>query len=142
MNSARYVFCLFALTALICAYSINIAQTSVMSDPQYFVQAELIKIEDARGGVHTLSFKIKGLVADQAKYGGHYPPASLNENLSDKDKIFNLQITLNPEATVKQGDKIVVGVVHGSSMGENGAVEWTMFAHPYLECGTPIGIFY
>lgn len=142
MNSAKYVFCLFALMIFTCAYSISIAQASVMSDPQYYVQAELVEVEAPRGGLSTLKFKIIELVADQAKYGGHYPPASLNEDLSDKDKIFSLQITLNPEMTVKPGDKIVVGVVHGSSMGVNGPVAWTVFAHPYLQCGTPIGMFY
>ena len=41
---------------------------------------------------------------------------------------------------VQPGDTIVVGVIHGSTMGESEPVSWVMFAQPYLEDGTPIGI--
>ena len=33
---------------------------SVVSDPQYFVRAIVVEIASARGGLHTVSFIIKG----------------------------------------------------------------------------------
>lgn len=114
---------------------------SVVSDPQYYVRAVVVEIAPDRGGLHTVSFIIKELVERQEKYGGYSSPNALPMEISMEDSDI-LQITLNPRVSVKPGDIIVVGVIHGSSMGESEPVPWIMFAQPYLEDGTPIGLYY
>lgn len=114
---------------------------SIVSDPQYYVRAEVVEIVPDRGGLHTISFIIKELVKRQEKYGGYNSPNALPAQISIKD-VHILQITPNPRVSVKPGDIIVVGVIHGSSMGESEPVPWVTFAQPYLEDGTPIGINY
>ena len=129
---------------LLCAFFVFVSAkgvASVVSDPQYYVRAEVVEIAPDRGGLHTISFIIKELVKRQEKYGGYSSPNALPMEISMKD-VHMLQITPNPRVSVKPGDIIVVGVIHGSSMGESGPVPWVMFAHPYHEDGAPIGIYY
>ena len=125
----------------LCAFAYVNGVASVLSDPQYYVRAVVVKIEPERGGLHTVSFRIEELVENQKKYGGYRSPNGLPQEISI-DNPHTLQITLNPDVSVKPGAIIVVGVIHGSSMGDNGPVPWIMFAHPYLEDGTPIGLYY
>lgn len=129
---------------LICAFfafgSVN-GVASVVSDPQYYAHAQVVEIAPVRGGLHTISFIVKELVERQEKYGGYISPEALPEEISEEEPHI-VQITLNPRVSVKPGDIIVVGVIHGSSMGESEPVSWVMFAHPYLEDGTPIGLYY
>ena len=117
------------------------ALASVMGPPQYYVRAEVVDISAVRGGVHEIRFSIEGLVQDQNKYGGSRSPGNLKGKLRP-GSAHSMKITLDPEVSVEQGQTIVVGVVHGSSMGEDGPVSWTQFARPYLVDGTPIGLHY
>jgi hypothetical protein len=130
--------------ALTCAFyalwAVN-GVASVVGDPQYYVRAVIVDVEPDRGGLHTLRVMIEGLVENQAIYGGYHSPGALPMEVSTEEP-HALQITLDPRVSVKPGDTIVVGVIHGSSMGERGPVPWIMLAQPYLEDGTPIGLFY
>jgi hypothetical protein len=114
---------------------------SVVSDPQYYVRAQVVEIEPVRGGLHAIRFIVKELVERQEKYGGYNFPEALPEEISVEEPHI-VQIALNPRVSIRPGDIIVVGVIHGSSMGESEPVPWVMFAHPYYEDGTPIGLYY
>ena len=129
------------MVCTVCAFASVNGVASVVSDPQYYVRAVVVKIEPERGGLHTVSFRIEELVENQEKYGGYSSPNGLPQEIST-DNPHTLQITLNPDVIVEPGEIIVVGVIHGSSMGESGPVSWIMFAQPYLEDGTPIGLHY
>lgn len=111
---------------------------SVVSDPQYYLRAVVAKVQRDGGGPHTISFIVQRLVERQEKYGGYRSPNALPNEVSTKQP-RTIQITLNPRVSVKPGDTIVVGVIHGSTMGESEPAPWVMFAQPYLEDGTPIG---
>ncbi len=132
---------MFVLLCTLFAFGAAQGVASTVSDPQYYVRAEVVETAPDRGGLHAISFLIKELVEEQAKYGGYSSPDALPEEISAK-KPHVVQITLNPRVSVKPNEIIVVGVIHGSSMGESGPVPWVMFAHPYHEDGTPIGLFY
>jgi hypothetical protein len=116
-------------------------RASVVSDPGYYVSAEVREINVLRGGLHRISFIITDLVENQSKFGGYAVPDTLGENLS-KDTVFTCEITPNPDVSPETGETIVIGVIHGSSMGEKRPVSWTLFARPYLENGTPLGLHY
>lgn len=130
----------FALTSVIYGLSAVNGIASVVGDPQYYVRAVIVGVEPDRGGLHVLSVMVEGLVENQATYGGYHSPGALPMEVSTEEP-HAFQITLDPRVSVKPGDTIVVGVIHGSSMGERGPVSWVMLAQPYLEDGTPIGLF-
>ncbi len=117
------------------------ALASVMGPPQYYVRAEITEIGVVRGGLHKIRFSIEGKVKDQGRYGGSWSPGDLGDELAT-GAVYGIKITLNPDVKVEEGDPIVVGVVHGSSMGEDGPVSWTQFARPYLVDGTALGLHY
>lgn len=114
---------------------------SVMGPPQYYVRAEITDISAVRGGVHEIRFSIEGIVQDQDKYGGSRSAAERADTPSH-GMVHSIRITLSPEVSLEGGQTIVVGVVHGSSMGEDGPVAWTQFVRPCLVDGTPIGLHY
>ena len=88
--------------------------------------------------MHTLRFKVEELVEDQEKYGGFASPGELpQETWTDNPQM--LQLMIDPDVSVAPGAVIVVGVIHGSSMGEDGPVPWIMFDQAYREDGTPVG---
>jgi hypothetical protein len=130
-----------ALIGMLAGMATNSVLASAMSPPQYYVRAEITDISAVRGGLHEIRFSIEGAVQDQKKFGGSRSPGDLGDRLSIRS-IHSTKIELDPEVRVEEGETIVVGVVHGSSMGEDGPVPWTQFARPYLVDGTPIGLHY
>lgn len=106
----------FALTcAFYALWAVN-GIASIVGDSQYYVRAVIVGVEPDRGGLHTLRVTIKGLVENQATYGGYHSPGALPMEVSTEEP-HALRITLDPRVSVKPGDTIVVGVIHGSSMG-------------------------
>ena len=132
---------IFGLFCAFFVFGFEKAVASAVGDPEYYVRAVVVEIPPDRGGLRSVSFIIKELVERQEKYGGYRSPNALPMEISKED-VHTLRITPNPHVSVHPGDIIVVGIIHGSSMGLSGAVSWVMFAHPYLEDGTPIGLYY
>lgn len=134
---------LFALILTLALFGMaaKLGLASAISPPQYYVFAQVVESKAVRGGLHAVTFVIKGLVPDQKRYGGYSAPAALADELVG-GRAQVVQFAPNPALRVEVGETIVVGVIHGSSMGVEGALPWTMFGHPYRVDGTPIGLHY